>query len=348
MKKAASNTAVIVILLIAAGFAFYRFYYMPRVQKSEASIRTTVDSFVVKKILVDPLLIISKKETGVYDLTARMPQRFTPESLKSEIKTDLNGVERATVEFGEVETDKTTSLSAAIQSPFNLVCKLRFIRDKKPKIAVILDDWGYSDRNFPYFASIKDVFTISVLPGLKFSSAAAEAAYKYKKGIMLHLPMQPEKKVPMEKITILANMDKQQVVSIVDTQMTKIPHLTGVNNHEGSLVTAKKDIITPVLEVLRDRNLFFIDSMTTPKTVAYKTAQELGMRWAKRDIFIDNKKEAAYIEAQLKQVAKLAKSRGWVIAIGHDDPVTIAALARVMPQLAEEGYEFVYPAELLQ
>jgi len=130
--------------------------------------------------------------------------------------------------------------------------------------------------------------------------------------------------------------------------MTKIPHLTGVNNHEGSLVTAKKDIITPVLEVLRDRNLFFIDSMTTPKTVAYKTAQELGMRWAKRDIFIDNKKEAAYIEAQLKQVAKLAKSRGWVIAIGHDDPVTIAALARVMPQLAEEGYEFVYPAELLQ
>jgi polysaccharide deacetylase 2 family uncharacterized protein YibQ len=160
--------------------------------------------------------------------------------------------------------------------------------------------------------------------------------------------MQPEKKVPMEKITIMANMNKPQIVSIVDRQITEIPHFTGVNNHEGSLVTAKKEIITPVLEVLKDRNLFFIDSMTTPKTVAYKIAQELGMRWAKRDVFIDNKKEAAYNEEQINKLAKLAKSRGWAIGIGHDDPVTLATLSRMMPKLAEEGFEFVYPAELLQ
>jgi polysaccharide deacetylase 2 family uncharacterized protein YibQ len=348
MKKAASNALLTVVLLVAAGFAFYRFYYTPRVERSEAAIKKAVDSFVTKQILVDPLLIISKKENGVYDLTARMPARYTVETLKNEIKGGITGVERATVDFGEVETDRTTSVTASIESPFKLVCKLRFIRDKRPKIAIILDDWGYADRNFSYLASIKDVFSISVLPGLKYSSMAAEEAFKYKKGILLHLPMQPEKKVPMEKITIMANMNKPQIVSIVDRQITEIPHFTGVNNHEGSLVTAKKEIITPVLEVLKDRNLFFIDSMTTPKTVAYKIAQELGMRWAKRDVFIDNKKEAAYNEEQINKLAKLAKSRGWAIGIGHDDPVTLATLSRMMPKLAEEGFEFVYPAELLQ
>lgn len=348
MKKTASNAIAVIILAVALAAGFYKFYYEPRAEKNVEEIKKSVDAFVTARVLGDPLLIISRKQMGVYDLTARMPERYTADSLQAELSTGLKSLKKAKIKFSRVETDRTTSLSALIETPYKPACKLRFIRDKKPKIALILDDWGYKEKDIPYLADIKQVFTISILPGLKYSAMADDEAYKYNKGIMLHLPMQPEKKMVMEKTTILADMSGDEVRSAVAGLIADVPHLTGVNNHEGSLATAKKEIMEPLLGVLRDRDLFFIDSLTSPKTVGYKTAESMGVRWGKRDVFIDNEKKPAYIEQQLFKLAKLAKSRGWAIAIGHDDPATLATLARVMPELEAEGIEFVYPAELMR
>jgi polysaccharide deacetylase 2 family uncharacterized protein YibQ len=348
VKKTASNVFAVIIIAAALGAAFYKFYYVPRAEKNVDSVKKTVDSFVAGRVLIDPLLIISRKQMGVYDLTARMPERYTAESLQNELETGLKSLKKVRIKFSRVETDRTISLTALIETPYKVACKLRFIKDKKPKIALILDDWGYKEKDIPYLASIKQIFTISILPNNKFSAMADDEAYKYNKGIMLHLPMEPEKKTAMEKTTILADMGAGTVKGDVSELIAVVPHLTGVNNHEGSLATSKKEIMIPVLEVLRDNNLFFIDSLTSPKTVGYKTAESLGVRWGKRDVFIDNEKKAPYVKDQLNKLAKLAKSRGWAIAIGHDDPVTLSVLARMMPELESQGIEFVYPAELMR
>ena len=350
MKKSSASSVFVVLLLLAAGaFVYYKYHYVPKVAgKSAAVIKKAVDGFVVRDILVDPLLIISKKEGGVYDLTARMPMRFDNETLKKYITEKISGINGASCSFDAVNNEKIQSLAATIESPYAVVCRLRFVKNSKPKIAVVLDDWGYHNSGMPYLASIKEPFTASVLPGLRYTKEASDTAFKNRKGIMLHLPMQPEKKVPMEKITVMANMDKDKIVEIVDKLAGEVQHYTGVNNHMGSLVTADKAAITTVLEVLKERNYFFIDSLTTPKTVAYQTARDMGMRWGKRDIFIDNKKESVYNEKQINELKAVARKKGWAIGIGHDDPVTLSTLARMMPQIEAEGFEFVYVAELLQ
>jgi polysaccharide deacetylase 2 family uncharacterized protein YibQ len=348
MKKNASSSFLILLLIIGGIFAFYKFYYIPKVNSSAEKIRKTVDNFVVRDILIDPLLIVSKEDGASYDLTARMPVRFTADSLKLAISKMVSGIKGATVTFSGINNDKALSVVADIESPFAKVCRIRFVRNFKPKIAVILDDWGYHSTGLPYLASIRYPFTVSVLPGLRYTKEAADTAYKNKKGIMLHLPMQPIKKMKLEKITILAGMDRNVIISIVDKLADEVPHYTGVNNHEGSLVTADKSEMTTVLQVLQDRGYFFIDSMTTAKTVAYQTARDMGLRWGKRDIFIDNQKQSEYNELQIIQLKSAAKKKGWAIGIGHDDPVTLATLSKMMPQIEAEGFEFVYAAELLQ
>ena len=348
MKKTSSSILGVLLLIAAGAFVFYRYYYIPRVTRTAAVIRKAMDGFVTSNILVDPLLIISKKDEGIYDMTARMPMRFDNASLKNAIAEMVSKIEGASVTFDAVNNEKSQSLAATIESPYAVICRLRFVKSSKPKIAVILDDWGYHNSGMPYLSSIKQPFTAAVLPGLRYTKEAAETAYKNKKGIMLHLPMQPEKKVPLEKITVMAGMNRDKIVEIVDTLATEVPHYTGVNNHMGSLVTADKTAISTVLEVLKDRNYFFIDSLTTPKTVAYQTARAMGMRWGKRDVFIDNKKEASYNEKQINELKSTARKKGWAIGIGHDDPVTLSTLARMMPEIEAEGFEFVYAAELLQ
>jgi polysaccharide deacetylase 2 family uncharacterized protein YibQ len=349
MKKSASSSVLGVLLLIAAGaFIFYKYYYIPRAAKLSSVIRERTDSFVYKNILVDPLLIISAKDDGVYDLTARMPMRFDNDSLKKAISGMVSRIDGASVTFEEVNNGKVQSLAATIESPYAVICKLRFVKNNRPKIAIILDDWGYHNKSLPYLSSIKQPFTAAVLPGLRYTKQAADEAYRDKKGIMLHLPMQPEKPMKLEKVTVLKDMNREKIVEIVDTLAGEVPHYTGVNNHQGSLVTADKTAITTVLEVLKERNYFFIDSLTTPKTVAYKTARDMGLRWGKRDVFIDNKKESSYNEKQINELKAVARRKGWAIGIGHDDTVTLETLSRMMPQLEAEGFEFVYAAELLQ
>ncbi|MEI7543011.1 MAG: divergent polysaccharide deacetylase family protein [bacterium] len=348
MKKTSSSLLVVLLLLAVGAFVYYKYYYVPRVGRIAAEIKKNVEAFIIPNILVDPLLVTSQKADGIYELTARMPMRYDNKSLKTAIAERFSKVEGATVSFAAVNNDKQQILEVTIQSPYAVISKLRFVKSTKPKIAVIVDDWGYHKTGLPYLAFIDQPFTVAILPGLLFTTAAAEAAFNNKKGIMLHLPMQPEKKMKMEKITVLKNMDRKKIIEIVDSLAGAVPHYTGVNNHEGSLVTADKTAITTVLEVLKERNYFFIDSFTTPKTVAYKMAKSLGMRWGRSDIFIDNKKVSSYNEKQINKLKALARKKGWAIGIGHDDPTTLRTLSIMMPKLEAEGFEFVYVSELLQ
>ena len=347
MKKALSSSLTGLLIIAAAGFGFYKLVYEPKVARALETGKQAVDAFLIKEVLVDPGLVTFKNEGKVLDITARMPARFDAASIKAVFERFRAGHRDYTLDFGGAKTDSTESVTVEMESPFSKVAKIRFIRDFRPKIAVILDDWGYSPKDLSYLSSIKQVFTASVLPGLKYSVKAAEEARRGGKGVMLHLPMQPSRKMPMEKDTILASMTRGEIIRIVDKSVSDVPYITGVNNHEGSLATENKAAMTAVMERLKDRGLFFIDSLTSAKTAAYRTAMELGVHSAKRNVFIDNKKKSDYNEAQINRLKAVAKARGYAIGIGHDDPVTLETLSRMMPDMEKEGFEFVLPAELL-
>ncbi len=67
-----------------------------------------------------------------------------------------------------------------------------------------------------------------------------------------------------------------------------VPHAVGVNNHQGSRATSDAALMQALMPLLRERGLFFIDSRTDAKTVAYDMAKRDGVRAASRKVFLDD------------------------------------------------------------
>ena len=182
----------------------------------------------------------------------------------------------------------------------------------------------------------------------------SEEAYRRNEGVMLHLPMQsegegvPSEGTKPEEIELRVGMSRGQVREIVSAMLETVPHATGVNNHQGSRVTADLALMQDVMGELRARGLFFIDSRTTASTVAYETAHTAGVPAASRKVFLDDTPTREAVLAQLDLAARDAARDGSAIAIGHPHPATIAVLAEEIPRLEARGIRVVFASELVQ
>ncbi len=125
------------------------------------------------------------------------------------------------------------------------------------------------------------------------------------------------------------------------------PYILGVNNHMGSLLTTDVKAMTWVMEVLKNKGLFFVDSRTHNKSLAYETAKKMGVNSAARDIFLDHLQDINYIHIQFKKALAVAQRYGSAIAIGHPHPTTLFYLQQVLPQLDSSQVELYSISDLL-
>ncbi len=218
----------------------------------------------------------------------------------------------------------------------------------KGKIAIVVDDWGYNLNNLYILDGIKSPFTASVLPGLEYSRAIASELHKRGFQVILHLPMQPREKYELEKNTILTSMGAQSIINIIGEDLTDIRYAVGVSNHMGSSATEDTRTMSIVLNELKKRNLFFLDSLVSSKSVCADLAKRLQVKFIKRDIFLDNKEDAGYIRSQIYRLKKKAMLSGYAVGIGHDRKVTLEVLKEMMPDLEKEGYKFVFISDLVR
>lgn len=217
------------------------------------------------------------------------------------------------------------------------------------RLAIIIDDMGASMNEARALAEIGVPLTFSIIPGLRsYREVAAFSATKTGIETMLHIPMQ-SKGWPAKRLEInglLVSMSSDDISERMEGFLRDIPNAVGANNHMGSEFTEHTDKMKPVMVVLKEKRLFFVDSVTSPQTVGQKVAQELGVRNARRNVFLDNEHNSTYILGQLDQAVRLARKNGSAIAICHPHSVTIKTLAGALPGLAKEGIKFV-PASAL-
>lgn len=216
------------------------------------------------------------------------------------------------------------------------------------KIAIVLDDWGYSLNNMSIIGQIKLPLTIAVLPDLNYSRAIAEKLHRSGFEIILHLPMEPKEKAAMEKNTIKTSMNEEQIAGIIDKDLLSLSYVRGVSNHMGSMATSDAGTMEAVFRVLKKRKLYFLDSYVTAHSRCREAAAKYGLRFAKRDVFLDNNNDPKYIRKQLYILRDKARINGYAIGIGHDRKNTLQVLRDVMPELEREGYKFVFVSELAQ
>lgn len=218
----------------------------------------------------------------------------------------------------------------------------------KARIAIVIDDWGYNLKNAEVLAGLKFPITAAVLPNLAFSKEISRLLNKNGHEVILHLPMEPHDKVNLEKNTILTSMDEGSVRDILSRDLEDLEHCAGVSNHMGSAATENKRIMSIVFKALKKKNMYFLDSFVTNKSVCFNLARDMNIRFGRRDVFLDNKLDAEYIKGQIEKLRKVADSNGEAIGIGHDRKVTLQVLSEVIPQLKKKGYQIVTVSRLVR
>jgi polysaccharide deacetylase 2 family uncharacterized protein YibQ len=213
---------------------------------------------------------------------------------------------------------------------------------RQPRVAIIIDDLGNDLLIARALAGIDAPLTFAVMPFCPFSTEVAELAALLGREVLVHLPMEAENGEDFgAQQVLLVSADREAVDAQLSASIEAIPHAVGVNNHMGSRFTTDHAHMLWVLEYLKQKGLFFIDSRTTPQSVACEVAVAVGVRCAARNLFLDDTDDEAAIRTQLETLPKLARQQGDVIAIGHARAATSAALQAGLPALANAGVQVV-------
>lgn len=219
-------------------------------------------------------------------------------------------------------------------------------------LVLVLDDAGRSAENVRRYTALPFPLTVAVLPRLPQSRACADVARSAGKEVILHQPMQAmNPRLDPGEGAIRAAMSGAEIAAVIQENLAELgPGIVGMNNHEGSLITADIVRIGMVLDVCRERGIYFLDSRTTAETKAPQAALERDMPiFEKAGPYIDNEIDRDKMLARLYETFAYANEHGRAIVIGHVDKsvdILPALLAELYPHLAAQGYRFATPSML--
>ncbi len=221
---------------------------------------------------------------------------------------------------------------------------------KTVQVAIVIDDLGQDLNQAREIMALPAKLTFAVMPGLPQSKQVAALAKQHDHEVLLHLPMEYRSKNGKPALGMLrSDMTPMEFLTTVSDDVESVPGADGINNHEGSALTENKEAMKFLMAELKARNLMFLDSFTSAKSVAYATAKEFGLKSGKRDVFLDNDSDnPASIRKQLEELVEIARKNGKAIGIGHPHPVTIAELRKWIAETKAAGIEIVPVSRLMQ
>lgn len=218
----------------------------------------------------------------------------------------------------------------------------------RPQISIIIDDMGYGLHEGREAIALPGPLAYSILPFSPNGNELALEASRKGKEVLLHMPMQSTSgNHLLEPSALTIEMSHTQFVDTLQRAMMSVPLATGINNHMGSLLTRHPGPMQWLIETIREHGYFFVDSRTTPYTVAADIARRNHVPNLTRDVFLDNVQDATHINAQFERLVALAKQQGTALAIAHPHPKTIAVLSRVLPSLSDYGVHLVSLREMI-
>lgn len=217
-----------------------------------------------------------------------------------------------------------------------------------PVVAVVIDDMGISQKRTADIISLQAPLTASFLTYGKELDNQVKKAGEAGLEIMVHTPMEPHSKADLAPDTLTTRMDTEEIKSGLKIMLDKFHNVKGINNHMGSKLTEDFERMNAVMEVLSERDLFFLDSKTTAFSVAKKAAKQNLVSYATRHVFLDNENKADYILKQLAIAERIARRNGYAVAIGHPKTGTYQALKQWLPTLEEKKIKLVPMSEIVK
>jgi polysaccharide deacetylase 2 family uncharacterized protein YibQ len=216
-------------------------------------------------------------------------------------------------------------------------------------LAIVLDDAGYSLDPVAAIGRLPKAVAVAVIPNAPLAREVARALGAQGRELLVHMPMEalPGNGPDPGPGAIEVGLPAAEIARRIDAGLAAVPGAVGLNNHMGSRATADRSAMEAVMEALKGRHLFFLDSRTTADTVAEDVARENGVAALRRDVFLDVVAEPAAIRAALGTALARARSEGRAVAIGHVHPITLEVLAAELSRPLE-GVRLVPPTRLLR
>ncbi len=220
----------------------------------------------------------------------------------------------------------------------------------RPRLAIVIDDIGYADLVSDRLHELGIPVTGAVIPAAPYARSEAQRLHAFGLEEIVHLPMQPKDPAnhhPRDQFVLVDSSDAE-IEALLDEALRAVPFAKGLNNHMGSRLTSDPQAARRLLEQVRARGLFFVDSKTASTTAAHALAREMGVRTALRDVFLDDVQTVEHTRGQLRRLVETAREKGRALAIGHPFPSTLAALADAVPWLKQQQVEIVFVSQILE
>jgi len=306
----------------------------------------------------------SKDADGTLRIVARLPIRDY-KSLERRLDKELFK-KGAAVDKKKGEEEGLTSYSWRITGPqeesFSLVFSLlqpppeekakEAVLPSPPenRVAIIIDDMGDSLEVLQEICDLGQPITISILPHSQYAEETARVAHENGLEVMLHLPGESVNHEEGNNSTaglIKSGMSEEEIRSLVEESLSRVPYIKGVNNHMGSKITQEEPIMRPILDILKSRDLYFLDSRTTAETIAFDLARKMGLRAAYRNVFLDTSVGVDYSKRKMIELFKFSQKKGKAIGIGHPFPETLQALRENINLLKKYKVTPVFASEII-
>ena len=317
-------------------------------EKNEKKTETTTPSKETKKpetVKTEPKKTETKKSEPQKTESQKTTQKKveTPQIKEEQKKAQEKSTETKTAtktEEKKTETTKPvpTSPKTEQKSQYNFPAA-----KNGAQLIFVFDDGGQNLAHLKPFLQLPFPITVAVLPQIAHSVESAAQVRASGNEVILHQPMQSvNASVNPGPGAIKPEMSDEQIKTILFNNINEIAPIAGMNNHEGSGITADAEKMAVILQMASEEGIYFLDSRTNVETKVPYVAREMGYSYYERNIFLDNEKTEANALKELKKGLDLANKNGSVIMIGHiwSADFLPAFLQKAYPELKAQGYTF--------
>jgi len=199
--------------------------------------------------------------------------------------------------------------------------KLQEVAKNKTLLAIVVDDFGIGNNKLlDDFCSLDSNVTFAILPDQKSSKHIMNKAAETGHESMIHIPMEPisyPKDNPGAN-AIYVHLSEKEIKRRMENYIKQFPLCVGANNHMGSFATTDEKVMRTVLQVLKDHNLYFVDSRTSQSSIAYDVAKRMMIPTCVNQFFLDTPSiTEKTLAKKIKQIRYLAKDRDKILVITH-------------------------------
>ena len=219
---------------------------------------------------------------------------------------------------------------------------------RKPRLALIIDDIGNNPSRARQFLALGIPITYAILPRLPHTTELAREIHGEGQEILLHQPMEPfDRSLHPGPGALYVGDAGGKIVRTMMENLDDVPFADGVNNHMGSRFTSCRQETECALEVVREKGLFFLDSLTSNRSVACETARKLHVPTAFRHVFLDHDLGELAVLRSIESLRVCALRRGMGIGIGHPHLETLQGIKQSIGALKDSGIELVHVSKLI-